>query len=114
MISLPLSAAAVQPTLPQPPVTPSRFCRRPILHAVRTEGTLQFQSPPLRSQSFSTQSSQAIITLTHIAYTVVASIHLTVMATGNVDAKLLKQTKFPPEFNQKVDMTKVNLEVMKK
>ena len=36
------------------------------------------------------------------------------MATGNVDAKLLKQTKFPPEFNQKVDMTKVNLEVMKK
>jgi hypothetical protein len=35
------------------------------------------------------------------------------MATG-VDAKLLKSTKFPPEFNQKVDMTKVNLQVMKK
>lgn len=35
------------------------------------------------------------------------------MATG-VDAKLLKTTKFPPEFNQKVDMTKVNLQVMKK
>ncbi|KAI9878258.1 MAG: hypothetical protein M1830_001437 [Pleopsidium flavum] len=35
------------------------------------------------------------------------------MATG-VDAKLLKQTKFPPEFNQKVDMKKVNVEVMKK
>ncbi|KAI4186894.1 MAG: hypothetical protein L6R41_003172 [Letrouitia leprolyta] len=35
------------------------------------------------------------------------------MAT-NVDAKLLKQTKFPPEFNQKVDMKKVNVEVMKK
>jgi serine/arginine repetitive matrix protein 1 len=33
---------------------------------------------------------------------------------NNVDMKLLKQTKFPPEFNQKVDMTKVNLEVMKK
>jgi hypothetical protein len=32
------------------------------------------------------------------------------MATG-VDAKLLKTTKFPPEFNQKVDMTKVNLPV---
>ena len=31
-----------------------------------------------------------------------------------VDAKLLRQTKFPPEFNQKVDMTKVNIEVMKK
>ncbi|KAL2867114.1 PWI domain-containing protein [Aspergillus lucknowensis] len=35
------------------------------------------------------------------------------MAT-RVDAKLLRQTKFPPEFNQKVDMTKVNIEVMKK
>lgn len=35
------------------------------------------------------------------------------MVTG-VDAKLLKSTKFPPEFNQKVDMQKVNLQVMKK
>jgi len=35
------------------------------------------------------------------------------MATS-VDAKLLKQTKFPPEFNQKVDMKEVNVEVMKK
>ena len=35
------------------------------------------------------------------------------MATS-VDAKLLKQTKFPPEFSQKVDMKKVNVEVMKK
>jgi hypothetical protein len=33
---------------------------------------------------------------------------------STVDAKLLKSTKFPPEFNQKVDMQKVNLEVMKK
>ncbi|KAI9839677.1 MAG: Serine/arginine repetitive matrix protein 1 [Thelocarpon superellum] len=33
---------------------------------------------------------------------------------SSVDSKLLKQTKFPPEFNQKVDMKKVNLEVMKK
>jgi len=32
----------------------------------------------------------------------------------SVDAKLLKATKFPPEFNQKVDMKKVNVEVMKK
>jgi serine/arginine repetitive matrix protein 1 len=32
----------------------------------------------------------------------------------SVDAKLLKQTKFPPEFSQKVDMKKVNVEVMKK
>ncbi|KAJ5886892.1 uncharacterized protein N7473_009566 [Penicillium subrubescens] len=35
------------------------------------------------------------------------------MATP-VDAKLLKKTKFPPEFNRKVDMTKLNIEVMKK
>ncbi|KFY07002.1 hypothetical protein V492_07535 [Pseudogymnoascus sp. VKM F-4246] len=35
------------------------------------------------------------------------------MAT-TVDQKLLKATKFPPEFNQKVDMQKVNLEVMRK
>ncbi len=28
--------------------------------------------------------------------------------------KLLKSTKFPPEFNQKVDMQKMNLAVMKK
>jgi serine/arginine repetitive matrix protein 1 len=33
---------------------------------------------------------------------------------ASVDAKLLRQTKFPTEFNQKVDMTKVNVEVMKK
>lgn len=31
-----------------------------------------------------------------------------------VDAKLLRTTKFPPEFNQKVDMRKVNVDVMKK
>ncbi|KAF5673992.1 serine arginine repetitive matrix 1 [Fusarium heterosporum] len=35
------------------------------------------------------------------------------MATG-VDARLMKSTKFPPEFSQKVDMQKVNLQVMKK
>ncbi len=34
--------------------------------------------------------------------------------TDTVDQKLLKQTKFPAEFNQKVDMQKVNIEVMKK
>lgn len=35
------------------------------------------------------------------------------MASG-VDARLLKSTKFPPEFNQKVDTTKVNIQVIKK
>ncbi len=33
---------------------------------------------------------------------------------SSVDAKLLKSTRFPPEFSQKVDMKKVNVEVMKK
>ncbi|GFF38579.1 PWI domain-containing mRNA processing protein [Aspergillus lentulus] len=33
---------------------------------------------------------------------------------SSIDAKLLRQTKFPPEFNRKVDMKKVNIEVMKK
>ncbi|OJJ79854.1 uncharacterized protein ASPGLDRAFT_69757 [Aspergillus glaucus CBS 516.65] len=37
---------------------------------------------------------------------------LTKMAS--VDVKMLRQTKFPPEFSRKVDMTKVNIEVMKK
>jgi len=31
-----------------------------------------------------------------------------------VDQKLLKTTKFPPEFTQRVDMKRVNVEVMKK
>lgn len=35
------------------------------------------------------------------------------MASGG-DARLLKSTKFPPEFNQKVDMQKVNVHVVKK
>ncbi|KAI5846909.1 PWI domain-containing protein [Tricharina praecox] len=34
------------------------------------------------------------------------------MSSG-VDAKLLKSTKFPPEYSKKVDMQKVNVEVMK-
>ncbi|CEJ90750.1 Putative Serine/arginine repetitive matrix protein 1 [[Torrubiella] hemipterigena] len=33
---------------------------------------------------------------------------------SRTDARLLKTTKFPPEFSQKVDMRKVNLQVMKK
>ena len=37
-----------------------------------------------------------------------------VRMASSVEAKLLKSTKFPPEFNQKVDMQKVNVEVMKK
>ena len=31
-----------------------------------------------------------------------------------VDQKLLRATKFPAEFNQKVDIQKINVEVMKK
>lgn len=40
--------------------------------------------------------------------------NLVAMAAMAVDQKLLRQTKFPAEFNQKVDMQKVNVEVMKK
>jgi hypothetical protein len=32
----------------------------------------------------------------------------------NVDQKLLRKTKFPPEFDQKVNMEKVNVPVIKK
>ncbi len=35
------------------------------------------------------------------------------MAT-TVDQKLLKATKFPPEFNQNVDFEKVNAQIIKK
>ena len=34
--------------------------------------------------------------------------------TTDVDKRLLRTTKFPPEFNVKVDMTKVNIPVIKK
>ncbi|OGM43945.1 PWI domain mRNA processing protein [Aspergillus bombycis] len=40
--------------------------------------------------------------------------HQLASMAASVDAKLLRQTKFPPEFSRKVDMTKVNIEVMKK
>ena len=42
------------------------------------------------------------------------SVALTSIMAASVDAKLLRKTKFPPEFSRKVDMTKVNIEVMKK
>jgi hypothetical protein len=32
----------------------------------------------------------------------------------NVDRKMLQKTKFPPEFDRKVDMEKVNVPVIKK
>lgn len=46
--------------------------------------------------------------------TATAAICSCINMAASVDAKLLRQTKFPPEFNQKVDMKKVNVEVMKK
>ena len=33
--------------------------------------------------------------------------------TTNVDQRLLRTTKFPPEFNVKVDMRKVNTQLIK-
>ncbi|KAF2187757.1 PWI domain-containing protein [Zopfia rhizophila CBS 207.26] len=35
------------------------------------------------------------------------------MALSGVDQKLLKSTKFPPEFDQKVDKNNVNLDIIK-
>lgn len=32
----------------------------------------------------------------------------------SVDQKRLKETKFPPEFNKKVDTSKVNIDLLKK
>jgi len=32
----------------------------------------------------------------------------------NVDQRLLRTTKFPPEFNKKVDTSKINIPVIKK
>lgn len=40
--------------------------------------------------------------------------HWPSVMADSVDQKLLKTTKFPSEFSQKVDMQKVNIEVMKK
>ena len=48
----------------------------------------------------------------HSFFRIIAALLFTM--ASNVDAKLLKSTKFPPEFSQKVDMQKVNVEVMKK
>lgn len=50
--------------------------------------------------------------LSHRVHRTIAVLLLTM--ASSVDAKLLKSTKFPAEFNQKVDMQKVNVEVMKK
>jgi hypothetical protein len=64
---------------------------------------------------------QALAALPRIPNNTVSTILNSALATSfcinmaaSVDTKLLRQTKFPPEFNQKVDMNKVNVEVMKK
>ena len=38
---------------------------------------------------------------------------MSAVLTTNVDQRLLRTTKFPPEFNQKVDMRKVNVQLIK-
>jgi hypothetical protein len=63
--------------------------------------------------------SVPLVNQLHFCINILFSIALNVRSTatimaGTVDAKLLKATKFPPEFNQKVDMQKVNVEVLKK
>ena len=48
------------------------------------------------------------------SWTFLPSTRILAKMASSVDAKLLRRTKFPPEFSKKVDMTKVNIEVMKK
>ena len=67
------------------------------------------QSPTLAlSLPFSTSTSKDVRRRTHIASTMSAAL------LTNVDQKLLRKTKFPPEFDQKVNMEKVNVPVIKK
>ena len=42
-----------------------------------------------------------------------ASVTMSAALTTNVDQRLLRTTKFPPEFNTKVDLKKVNVQLIK-
>lgn len=63
----------------------------------------------LATEQHSLTNATPLVFLRHLS----RGVHISTMAT-TVDAKLLRATKFPPEFNQKVDMQKVNLDLMKK
>jgi len=63
--------------------------------------------PPTHNLDFASTSSD-VRRRTHTSYTMSAAL------ITNVDKKLLRTTKFPPEFDQKVNMEKVNVPVIKK
>lgn len=59
------------------------------------------------------RTGKLLVFFPYILLRLTSRIIFLIMASS-VDAKLLKSTKFPVEFSQKVDMKKVNVEVMKK
>lgn len=59
------------------------------------------------------RAGKLLVFFPYILLRLTSRIIFLIMASS-VDAKLLKSTKFPVEFSQKVDMKKVNVEVMKK
>lgn len=85
------------------------------------------RSPPQNSGDNNTddysnhQRSYYHVTISYLSRIIACAFPLSPLSSvvfskmaSSVDAKLLKRTKFPPEFNRKVDMSKVNIEVMKK
>jgi serine/arginine repetitive matrix protein 1 len=44
---------------------------------------------------------------------VILTTNMPAALTTNVDQRLLRTTKFPPEFNAKVDLNKVNVQLIK-
>ena len=69
----------------------------------------------LTKESFGAADLESLRTARNLTLTLLSTgaCKNSAMAT-TVDQKLLRQTKFPPEFNQKVDIKKVNVEVMKR
>jgi len=86
-------------------------------NATRDSLQLHMHLPPHRSKSTPTQYLLNYTTLntTHSAdrwHEPAAA--MSGKLTTDVDKRLLRTTKFPPEFNVKVDMTKVNFPVIKR
>lgn len=86
--------------------TTFRLCR---LLYLRGEALKKHASAPLTKVSWAVTLTSPNITLQPQT-----GRKITAKMATSVEAKMLKSTKFPPEFNQKVDMQKVNLEVMKR
>jgi hypothetical protein len=93
--------------------------RYALLALFRKSSTYLFEANRLLNQkplNFppSPDFSLEVLKLTELLPEIATSTIDPAVMAASVDEKLLRQTKFPPEFNQKVDMQKVNVEVMKK